>query len=82
MNKDEIIKELTKIAKSNNDIGKFGDGYEKAINEAIQVVKNCSIPVVTQQSEQFFVLLRYAMPDQFTDVALKNIVKGFIEQSK
>ena len=40
------------------------------------------IPRVTQQSEQFFALLRYTMPDQFTDVALKNIVKGFIEQSK
>ena len=37
---------------------------------------------VTQQSEQFFALLRYTMPDQFTDVALNNIVKGFIEQSK
>ena len=37
---------------------------------------------VTQRSEQFFALLRYTMPDQFTDVALKNIVKGFIEQSK
>tara|TARA_R110000772_G_scaffold35637_9_gene85849 strand:+ start:2420 stop:2770 length:351 start_codon:yes stop_codon:yes gene_type:complete len=41
-----------------------------------------SITGVTQRSEQFFALLRYTMPDQFTDVALKNIVKGFIEQSK
>jgi len=41
-----------------------------------------AIQRVTQQSEQFFALLRYTMPDQFTDIALKNIVKGFIEQSK
>ena len=46
------------------------------------IVKNLTIQRVTQQSEQFFALLRYTMPDQFTDIALKNIVKGFIEQSK
>ena len=33
-------------------------------------------------SEQLFAVLRYAMPDQFTDITIKNIVKGFEEQNK
>lgn len=45
-------------------------------------IKQLPLHNVSQQSEQFFALLRYTMPDQFTDVALKNIVKSFIEQSK
>ena len=44
--------------------------------------KALTIPVVVGQSEKLFAVLRYAMPDQFTDIALKNIVKGFEEQSK
>jgi len=52
MNKQKILNELTKLAKGNSDIGNFGDGYEKAINEAIELVKNCSIPDVVEQGEQ------------------------------
>jgi hypothetical protein len=51
MDKKELLKELIKLAKSNNDIGKFGDGYDKAINQAIQLVKNCAIPDVVNQRE-------------------------------
>lgn len=48
MSKTELLNELRKLALSNHDIGKFGDGYEKAINEAIRLVKNCSIPDLGQ----------------------------------
>lgn len=45
--------------------------------EAINYTRCCK-----SDSEQLFAVLRYAMPDQFSDIALKNIVKGFEEQSK
>ena len=48
MDKEQLLEELTKLAKGNNDIGKFGDGYEKAINEAIGLVNNLPISDVVK----------------------------------
>ena len=57
--------------------GMSEDCFIKAVNQAINF-----IPCCMGEAEQLFALLRYTMPDQFTDVALKNVIKGFIEQSK
>lgn len=37
---NNILDKLKKLAESNNDLGKYGDGYEDAINDAIGVVKS------------------------------------------
>ena len=59
------------------------DFIETELKDVAEQVKKMNyIPCCKSDSEQFFALLRYTMPDQFTDIALKNIVKGFIEQSK
>ena len=84
------MKNLDKIAELIEDKLAYTNGWridettytEHCYEVAENVVKLFAIPDVTQQSEQFFALLRYTMPEQFTDIALKNIVKGFIEQSK
>ena len=47
--KEEIIEALNKIALSNNDCGKYGDGFEKAINEATDVVNKLLIPDISGQ---------------------------------
>lgn len=38
---------LCDLKRLNANIHSFGDGYDKAIDDAIEVVKNCSIPDVS-----------------------------------
>ena len=55
---------------------------KRLLLDRIRLVENNGVLIdVNHQREQFFALLKYTMPQQFTDVALKNIVKGFIEES-
>ena len=80
MNKDETILEIMKDYPTQK-IG-LDDFYGtqtviNMMNKAINYTPCCM-----GEAEQLFALLRYTMPDQFTDVALKNVIKGFIEQSK
>jgi hypothetical protein len=78
--------DLYKILKQAYHFGRDnGSGRsEKNLNDFIQKpeIKQLLIDGVVGQSEQLFALLKYTMPEQFTDLALKNIVKGFIEKSK
>lgn len=55
---------------------------EEIIDFAEKYAKQLSKHCCKSDSEHLFAVLRYAMPEQFTDVALINIVKGFEEQSK
>jgi hypothetical protein len=45
--KEEIIEAINKIALSNDDCGKYGDGFDDAINEATDVVNKLLIPDVS-----------------------------------
>jgi len=82
MNKEQLLDKLTKLAKDNDDIGKFGDGYEKAINEAIQLVKNCSIPDVSNSAIDIikwmadcpYIIDQATVPKNGIDVAPKQVV--------
>lgn len=79
------MKTYEEILKAKIDYyGRTEAAYQFAAEEFsnMNVTEQLRLHDVTQRSEQFFALLRYTMPDQFTDIALKNIVKGFIEQSK
>jgi hypothetical protein len=42
-------------------------------------VKNLGLFSVSQRSELFFELLKFAMPKNYTDEAIKNIVAQFID---
>jgi hypothetical protein len=41
-----------------------------------------NLPVVSKCNEQFFALLKYAMPTNYKDLALERIVERYINESK
>jgi hypothetical protein len=50
--------------------------YDQAVSQAL------TIPVVSKCNEQFFALLKYAMPTNYKDLALERIVERYINESK
>ena len=52
------------------------------INELKQVKNNIVLADVSGQSELLFAFAKYVMPDNYTQIALNNIVKTFIEERK
>ena len=82
MNKKQIISKIiddlpTRDMRGEMTKEEWYGWFEECWDKAINYIRCCK-----SDSEQLFAVLRYAMPDQFTDIALKNIVKGFEEKSK
>tara|TARA_R110000737_G_scaffold49695_1_gene70584 strand:+ start:446 stop:700 length:255 start_codon:yes stop_codon:yes gene_type:complete len=84
MNKPKINNLIAKVQGRDLTLHQCADATRE-LNKMIlytEELEQLILSGVSHQRELFFALLRYTMPEQFTDVALKNIVKGFIEQSK
>jgi len=61
----------------------YAFGWVDSLNAITEVVKNnVDLHNVSNQREQFFALLKYAMPTNYKDLALERIVERFINESK
>lgn len=54
----------------------------KAVIEALKAFNISSKPVLVGESELLLAFAKYAMPDNYTPLALNNIVKTFLEKRK
>mgnify|MGYP003633792394 CR=1 FL=1 len=73
----KALNDYIKLRFNQDECNGFMHGFHKGA-EAKQLI----LSSVSNQREQFFALLKYAMPTNYKDLALERIVERFINESK
>ena len=77
---EKTIAELEKLLLANTDITRYGDGYKKAMTQAIDVCNKCNINTqnLVFQKELLLKFSKYILTNYFTQMAIDNIVNTFL----
>lgn len=81
---DEIIQEQIGVSVDASDLIPMDKGECKICMTAWEqeVVNKLNLLAVSNQRELLLAFSKFAMPSNYTDMALNNIVNQFIEESK